>query len=538
MLKNREARMYVTNFWPEGCDKLSRDMDGIKKYYDEYTSGEYGEIDEQSFSDLNLDSIFEKMDGTYSSAGESKLYDMLRNPVRDREILEKRNTFMEHFGEYTDDRIDVQEILYQLSRDKKFNFLELLNSDYKGNEFKKYAYFILGKILPIIFLLAGIFYRHEILIVFIAVVFINSLISAKERGASLNTPYEGIYYGAALIKAGSRILKLDIDVLKPYQEKIDKAINDIGSDSSKLKIVSVSIVGGILNLPIIEDIHALIGSIILSVENAYYNLIDNLNNHKDSLKELYDVMGEIDALISVQGYKEKSEYETTKPEFIDNYGFKIVDGAHPLIKDVVKNSIYIENKGIVLTGTNMSGKSTFLRMLGINIVFAQSFNFVHASEYKAEFLNYVSSISPQDDVEAGKSYYIAEAEAVLRIINALDGEYKVFCGIDEIFRGTNPVERIAASEEILRYIQERNSLSIVATHDKELTDLLTKTHNFYHFSEKVSDSTGLSFDYEIKKGVLKTRNAIKLLKYIGYPNEIIDDSYAAIEMIEACEKRA
>ena len=130
--------MYVTNFWPEGCDKLSRDMDGIKKYYDEYTAGEYGEIDEQSFSDLNLDSIFDKMDGTYSSAGESKLYDMLRKPVRDRDVLESRNTFMEHFGEYTEDRIDAQEILYELSRDKKFNFLKLLNNDYKA-EFLNYV---------------------------------------------------------------------------------------------------------------------------------------------------------------------------------------------------------------------------------------------------------------------------------------------------------------------------------------------------------------------------------------------------------------
>ncbi|MGL4452676.1 MAG: MutS-related protein, partial [Sarcina sp.] len=149
--------------------------------------------------------------------------------------------------------------------------------------------------------------------------------------------------------------------------------------------------------------------------------------------------------------------------------------------------------------------------------------------YKAPFLNVVTSISPEDDINTGKSYYLAEAESMLRILNALDGKYKVFCAIDEIFRGTNPVERIAASEEILKYVQKRNSISIVATHDRELTDILVKTHNFYHFSEKVSESKGLSFDYKLKSGILTTRNAIKLLKFVGYPDEIVDGAYRSID---------
>ncbi|MGL5069598.1 MAG: MutS-related protein [Sarcina sp.] len=529
MFKEKDSKTYVRKFWPDGCNKLSRDISGIRKYYDEYTKGQYGEIDEQSYTDLNLDSIFEKMDGTYSSAGESKLYDMLRNPARDRVVLDKRSAFMEHFGEGEEDRVEVQAVLYELSMDKKFNFLELLKNDYKGNEFKKYAYIILGRILPFILLFAGVLYSYEILIGLILVFFINSIISARESGFYSKKPYEGIYYGAALVKAGTKLSKLDIEVLKLYQSRIDKVLKDMEKDNRKFKTVSISMVGGILDFSIMEEIYDLIAGLLLSVEISYYSLIDNLNTNKASLKELYDVIGEIDALISVQGYKERSEYEITKPEFATNCGFKIVNGAHPLVKNVVKNSIHIEKKGIILTGTNMSGKSTFLRMLGINIVLAQSFNFAFASEYKAEFLNYVSSISPSDDINAGKSYYIAEAQAVLRIIEALDGDYKVFCGIDEIFRGTNPTERIASSREILRYIQEKNSISIVAIHDKELTDLLSDSHKYYHFSEKVSDSTGLSFDYKLKEGVLKTRNAIKLLKYMGYPNEIIEDAFAEIE---------
>lgn len=162
---------------------------------------------------------------------------------------------------------------------------------------------------------------------------------------------------------------------------------------------------------------------------------------------------------------------------------------------------------------------------------AQVFNFAFAKEYKACFFNIVSSISLKDDVYSGKSYYLAEAESLLRVIKALDKDIPVFTLIDEIFRGTNPIERISSSAEILSYINKRNALVIVATHDRELTDMLKEEYDFYFFGEKVDDSNGLKFDYKIKRGVSKSRNAIKLLDYIGYPKEIIDKSYKRCEEI-------
>lgn len=528
MFKSKAGRMYVSRFWPEGCGKISRDMKGIKKYYDEFADGEYGVVDDQSFSDLTLDTLYKEMDGTYSSAGESKLYEMLRRPVRDKKVLDDRSDFMEYFSQNEEDRVNVQSILYDLSNDKKFNFIELLINEYEGNSFKKITYFILGKVLPIVFFVAGFFYSGMFAMLG-ALIILNSIIAAIENGTNSNKPYQGICYATKLIKCGKNISKLKIEKLHPYQLRIKKVMDNLGADSKNLKAVSV-ISSDITDFSILDPILEIAGNIFLRTDNAYYSMIEKLNKHQESLRELYSVIGEIDALIAVQGYKEKSQYSSVKPEFEKECGFEIVDGAHPLVKDVVKNSISIDNKGIVLTGTNMSGKSTFLRMVGLNIILAQSFNFVHAKKYKSDFLNFVSSISPEDDITTGKSYYVAEAEAVLRIIKALDGEYKVFCCIDEIFRGTNPIERIAASEEILKYIQARNSLSIVATHDKELTDLLYKTHDFYHFSEDVNESKGLTFDYKLKKGVLQTRNAIKLLKYIGYPDEIVNGAFAAVRL--------
>ena len=126
---------------------------------------------------------------------------------------------------------------------------------------------------------------------------------------------------------------------------------------------------------------------------------------------------------------------------------------------------------------------------------------------------------------------MAEAEALLRIIKALELNIPVFCPIDEIFRGTNPIERISASAEILKYINSKKSISIVATHDRELTEILKDNYEFFYFSEKV-DNAGLKFDYKLKKGISKTRNAIKLLDFIGYPKEIIKSSYERAEDLE------
>jgi len=267
-------------------------------------------------------------------------------------------------------------------------------------------------------------------------------------------------------------------------------------------------------------------------ECTYYRISGKLIENKDIILKLYYLVGELDALTSIAIYKDCNKEKCTKPKFVTETLLKIKDGIHPLLKNPIENSIEIYNKGIVLTGTNMSGKSTFLRMVSTNILLAQTFNFVLAKEYEASFFYVVSSISPKDDIINGKSYYLAEAESILRIIKSLENNVPVFCPIDEIFRGTNPIERITSSAEILKYINKGKSICIVATHDKELSDILKGTYDFYYFSENVDDKIGLSFDYKIKKGVSRTRNAIKLLDYIGYPKEIIENSYKGIKNIQ------
>ncbi len=294
-------------------------------------------------------------------------------------------------------------------------------------------------------------------------------------------------------------------------------------DKSTYLIKIINSLGGILEMFAIP---------FFIEESTYYKISGQLMEKKNEILELYYLVGEIDALVSIAIYENNNKERCCNPKFIEETSLKIVDGIHPLLKKPVENSINISNKGIVLTGTNMSGKSTFLRMISTNILLAQTFNFTLAQEYEGCFLNIISSITPKDDIMSGKSYYLAEAESILRIIKASEKNTPVFCPIDEIFRGTNPLERISSSAEILNYINEGKAICIVATHDRELSDMLKENYDFYHFSEEVDSQNGLKFDYKLKKGISKTRNAIKLLEYVGYPKRIVENYYKRIEKIE------
>ena len=349
---------------------------------------------------------------------------------------------------------------------------------------------------------------------------VNLYIYEKEK---LQIPTQGILYLEQMMKCSKKITHIKEEILEEETSEL-KAIN------KRLKKLN-----GIIKITMINDIiggvFSFISVMFLLEESAFYKAIPYINKNKKEILNLYESLGKIDAFISIANFKTGLQGIYVEPIFNSDLSLEIEDGYHILLKKGVPNSIHIKDKGIILTGTNMSGKSTFLRMIGINIILAQSFYFTLAKKYNGTFLNVVSSISPSDDLSEGKSFYLSEAESLLRVIKALDKKYPVFCPIDEIFRGTNPIERIAASAEILKYINERNSISIVSTHDRELIDILRDDYNFYYFSESVNNN-GLSFDYKLKEGMSTTRNAIKLLEFIGYDKDIVEKAYIRARNID------
>ncbi len=497
-----------------------RNINKIRTLFDLSEKDEFT-LDEQTWDDLIMNEVFHELDRTYSTEGEAALYKMLRNPIMDEEKLKKRGNLIDLFKENLDLTVDLRRIFYNMIFDSKNKLIEMISESLPVSKLKHYIYSVWGCV-PILLISAAIIFKEpKLMIILMVDIFVKIYFHNRE---SDNINAIGLVYLRDLINGANKLSGIKNDEIKSYTSKMKDLLKELSTiDKSTYLLKIINSFGGLLEMFSIP---------FLIEESTYYRISGQLLGKRDKILELYYLVGELDALISVSIYENNNKGKYCNPKFVKETSLRIIDGIHPLLKDPVANSIEISKKGIVLTGTNMSGKSTFLRMMSTNILLVQTFNFALAHEYEGCLLNIVSSISPKDDIMSGKSYYLAEAESILRIIKASQKIIPVFCPIDEIFRGTNPLERIASSAEILNYINKGKAICIVATHDRELSDILKENYDFYYFSEDVDSKDGLKFDYKLKKGISKTRNAIKLLEYIGYPKEIVRNAYKRVEKME------
>ena len=176
---------------------------------------------------------------------------------------------------------------------------------------------------------------------------------------------------------------------------------------------------------------------------------------------------------------------------------------HPLLADAVPNSVELDGQSLLITGSNMSGKTTFVRTLGVNAVLAQTLYTVCATSWRAPMLGVRTSIGRADSLVEGKSYYLAEVESVLALVRAKDDARQHLFLLDEVFRGTNTTERVAAACAVLSHLNQGDDLVVAATHDLELLGLLSGDFAMHHFREQVverlagfrlSDSAGSLVD--------------------------------------------
>ena len=171
----------------------------------------------------------------------------------------------------------------------------------------------------------------------------------------------------------------------------------------------------------------------------------------------------------------------------------------------------------------MSGKSTFIRSVGINSILAQTIYTCFADEFTTPVLKVFSSIRITDSLSNGKSYYFEEVNTIGSLIKESKKNYQSLFIIDEVFKGTNTIERVAAAKAILSYLNLNEHIVLVSTHDIELADLLKNEFDLYHFTEDI-ENDNLVFDHLLKTGALKTRNAIKILSIANYPAEITEEA--------------
>ncbi|HEX5667338.1 MAG TPA: DNA mismatch repair protein MutS, partial [Chitinophagaceae bacterium] len=243
------------------------------------------------------------------------------------------------------------------------------------------------------------------------------------------------------------------------------------------------------------------------------------NNHK--IDHWFHTLAEFEALSSL-GTLAFNHPGWTFPELnAEQPEFTAGGLGHPLIdpnKSVVNNYSTIGKAQIsIITGSNMAGKSTFLRSVGVNMVLACMGAPVYASHLRISPLKVMSSMRVKDNLEESTSTFYAELKKLKSIIDAVKRKEPLFILLDEILRGTNSHDRHTGSKSLIRQLVHDNATGIIATHDLELASLEKEfpasIHNF-HFDVQI-DGPELYFDYTLKTGICQSFNAAILMKKIG-----------------------
>ena len=311
-----------------------------------------------------------------------------------------------------------------------------------------------------------------------------------------------------------------MDILEDSQKELNellKSFKDFSVNSMWIHMGSgMSMTGSPLD--IIMDYLRMLTHVDLIIFNR---LFKKLKGKKEEVSALVRVLGEIEACIAIGWYRNTLPYYAT-PDF-SGHNIQIKDAYHPLIDNAVPNSIKADG-GVLITGSNASGKSTFLKTIAINTILAQGIHTVCAKVYSAEKLDVFSSMALRDNVVQGDSYFMVEIKSIKRILETVkESKRKVICFVDEVLRGTNTVERIAASTHILMCLDKAETICFAATHDIELARLLKDTYKNYHF-EEVIEGEDVKFSYLLCEGKATSRNAIKLLKVLGYDDALVKDA--------------
>jgi DNA mismatch repair ATPase MutS len=263
-----------------------------------------------------------------------------------------------------------------------------------------------------------------------------------------------------------------------------------------------------------------------------FGVIKQLENKRKEIEDLFIFVGQIDSLISIASLRKSLDKYCIPTIINDQKEIIAKDIYHPLIFDCVENSIHVNKKSILLTGSNMSGKTSFIRTIAINVITSLTLNTCFAEQFTMPRMRVFSAIRISDDLMNDKSYYFEEVLTIKEMIDESRSEDPNLFLLDEIFKGTNTVERISAGKAVLSSLTQDNNIVFVSTHDIELADLLEDEYELYHFSEKVNDKN-IDFDYKLKDGKLKNRNAIRILQINNYPENIITE---AIELSKELDR--
>ena len=279
------------------------------------------------------------------------------------------------------------------------------------------------------------------------------------------------------------------------------------------------------------------------IEDLEYHLFKEisgkLKEHRKILSELAERLAYIDVMVSFAVSAIENDY--TKPEMNEEYSFEIEGGRHPVVEKLIGRTDYVSNDTVftekesfvVLTGPNMSGKSTYMKQIALISIMAQIGSFVPAKKANLSVIDkYLTRIGASDDILTGQSTFMVEMSEVSNILN--NATEKSLIILDEVGRGTSTTDGVSIATAISMYIHDKiGAKTVFATHYHELTDLENKFAHIVNYRIEVDEKQGkVMFLRNIVKGGADKSYGIEVAKLAGLPKEILVESKKVLKRLE------
>lgn len=496
------------------------DFDLIESYYRKKDhSAAFHTLSDKTCNDLDFKELFMFVDRTSSRVGQQYLYNKLRNIPADPGNNLRNERFLDLFSKNAGLRAAIQYRLGKLNN-REASYINTLFQDETLQPPKWYSVVPLLSFTNLLSLVLA-FFNPVFLLLILGVSIVNMVIHFWNKKNLYN------YYSSI-----PQLSKLNDVAQELYK---NEQLRELNPDLLR----SVTVINRISNRMSVFNLEARLQSdqqlffwailevvkIVFLIEPLFlFGSLKRIDSRRKEIEDLFRFVGETDALISIASLR-KGLPDYCLPHIADE-GKKLSasDVYHPLIENCIKNSIHIEDKSILLTGSNMSGKTSFIRTIAVNVITGLTLNTCFATHFSTGRLRIFSAIRISDDLMNDRSYYFEEVMTIREMIDsAQSGGINLFL-LDEIFKGTNTVERISAGKAVLSLLNRGNNIVFVSTHDIELADLLKHEYDLYHFSEIVDHQT-VDFDYKLKEGKLKNRNAIRILQINNYPESIVQEAF-------------
>jgi hypothetical protein len=501
------------------------DFDGIASFHRARAAErEDGVLDDRTWQDLNMDEVFAVVDRTESAVGQQLLYARLRTAPAAPHLAEF-DALASRFSADPGLRERVQRALRRVADPAAFDLHRL-----PADRVEPRAWHAVFPVLAIAMVAAIALVPFQPAAIFVVIAGLLLNLALRSTVARELRMVIGPFRQLGPLLSAARALRIThtaetSGITEPLARDLPRLSRLRRIASWAGRETSTAVAGNLAGLAF-----EYLNFLLFLDANALFFGSREVQRRAPELLRVLAAVGEVDAALSVASFR-AGQPPWTRPVFVDpGQPTRAVNIRHPLVPDPVPNSLTLgPPHGALITGSNMSGKSTFLRTLGVAVVLAQTIDTVLAETYESPVLRVRSCIGRADDPATGRSYYLAEVDAVLGLVQASRrGEPHLFI-FDELFRGTNAVERIAAGEAVLKSLvtgadtEPRAHLVVAATHDVELVDLLASRYASFHFADEIDDA-GLRFDYLIRPGSSTTRNAIALLRMRGAPADLVDEA--------------